>query len=99
MSLTFDSVKKRFLASSPAAQYAMTIGSAGAAALGALAIMYPDRAIFDEKREDIPQRHGYPLIGSLPDLLSNMESFHHFALKGFETVGVTTYVIKPKSLI
>ncbi|KAH8556114.1 cytochrome P450 [Umbelopsis sp. PMI_123] len=90
MSLTFDSVKKRFLASSPAAQYAMTIGSAGAAALGALAIMYPDRAIFDEKREDIPQRHGYPLIGSLPDLLSNMDSFHHFALKGFETVGVTT---------
>jgi hypothetical protein len=93
MSLTFDKVKNRFLASSPTAQYAVTIGSAGAAALAVLAIMYPDRALFDDKRDDIPQRPGFPIVGSLPSLLSNMTQFHHFALQGFENVATTTYVI------
>ncbi|CAO3690445.1 unnamed protein product [Umbelopsis vinacea] len=90
MALTFENVRKRFLASSPTAQYAVAIGGAGAAALSVLALMYPDRALFDEARPDIPQRTGYPLVGSLPDLIRNVDTFHHFALQGFEKVARTT---------
>lgn len=92
MALTFENVRKRFLASSPAAQYAVAIGGAGAAALSVLALMYPDRALFDEARPDIPQRAGYPLVGSLPDLIRNTDTFHHFALQGFENLARTTCV-------
>jgi hypothetical protein len=92
MALTFENVRKRFLASSPAAQYAVAIGGAGAAALSVLALMYPDRALFDEARPDIPQRAGYPLVGSLPDLIRHVDTFHHFALQGFENVARTTCV-------
>jgi hypothetical protein len=92
MSLSVDSIRKRFLNASPAVQYAVAIGGASSAALSVLALMYPDRAIFDEPRPDIPHRAGWPLIGSFPDILKNMDSFHHFALKGFEEIARTTYV-------
>ncbi|KAG2186343.1 hypothetical protein INT43_002781 [Umbelopsis isabellina] len=90
MSLSVDSIRKRFVNSSPAVQYAVAIGGASTAALSVLALMYPDRAIFDEARPDIPQRSGWPLIGSFPDILKNMDTFHHFALKGFEDLARTT---------
>lgn len=93
MSLSVDSIRKRFLNSSPAVQYAVAIGGASTAALSVLALIYPDRAVFDSARPDIPQRAGWPLIGSFPDLVKNMDTFHHFALKGFEDLARTTYVV------
>ncbi|CEI92088.1 hypothetical protein RMCBS344292_06361 [Rhizopus microsporus] len=54
-----------------------------AAVLTALAIKYPDRAVFDEHREGIAYKKGWPLLGGLPAILSNADKLHDFFMKGF----------------
>lgn len=53
------------------------------AVLAALALKYPDRAVFDEYREDVAHKSGWPLIGSLPALIQNADKIHDFFLNGF----------------
>ncbi|KAI9310986.1 cytochrome P450 [Dichotomocladium elegans] len=68
------------------------LSGATAAVLGVLALKYPDRAIFDEHRKGIAlPPGGWPLVGSLPAVLSNKESIHHLFHNGFEkTKSMTT---------
>lgn len=64
------------------------------AVVGALAIKYPDRAIFDEHRPDIANRTGWPLVGILPSLIYNSPKMHEMILRGFtDSNALTTYVI------
>jgi fatty acid omega-hydroxylase len=61
--------------------------------LTALAIKYPDRAVFDEHREGISHNGGWPILGSLPHIISNAENLHEFLLNGFTKLdSLTTYV-------
>ncbi|KAG2235764.1 hypothetical protein INT48_000990 [Thamnidium elegans] len=53
------------------------------AVVGALAVKYPDRAIFDEHRPGIAYRPGYPLVGMLPSLMANSPKMHDMLLRGF----------------
>lgn len=65
-----------------------------AAIIGALAIKYPDRALFDEHRPNIPQKIGWPLVGMLPSIVNNSSKMHEMLLRGFSDSGaLTTYVI------
>jgi hypothetical protein len=54
-----------------------------AAVIGALAIKYNDRAVFDEYRENVAHQRGLPLVGSLPYFIINADKIHDFFLKGF----------------
>lgn len=70
-----------------------TIG-VSAAIIGVCALKYPDRAIFDEKREDIASNGGWPIVGALPAIIYNAERMHEFLLNGFTQLNtLTTYVI------
>ena len=66
---------------------------ASAAVVAGLALKYPDRALFDEQRNDIAHKKGWPLLGALPALLANKEKMHEFMLSGFTVLdSLTTYV-------
>ena len=54
-----------------------------AAVIAALAVKYPDRALFDIEREGIPFKRGWPIIGGLPGFLLNANKMHDFLLTGF----------------
>jgi fatty acid omega-hydroxylase len=69
--------------------YIKTLG-ASAAVVTALAIKYPDRALFDESRPDIAHKKGWPILGVLPSLLYNAERMHEFLLLGFTNLGSLT---------
>lgn len=70
-----------------------TIGIS-AAIIGVCALKYPDRAIFDEKREGIASKGGWPIVGSLPAILYNAENMYDYLLNGFTVMNsLTTYVI------
>lgn len=72
--------------------YVKTLG-ASAAVITALAIKYPDRALFDENRPNIATKGGWPILGALPSLLSNADRMHEFLLAGFTNLqALTTYV-------
>lgn len=72
--------------------FSRTLG-VSATILTALAIKYPDRAVFDEHREGIPHKGGWPILGSLPSIIGNAENLHEFLLSGFTTMNsLTTYV-------
>ncbi|KAG0749659.1 hypothetical protein G6F16_003497 [Rhizopus arrhizus] len=60
------------------------------ALLTALAIKYPDRAIFDEHREGIAYKKGWPLVGQLPVIISNAELMHEFFMNGFNDLDSLT---------
>lgn len=63
-----------------------------AAVITALAIKYPDRALFDEERNEIAHKKGWPILGVLPSLLYNAERMHEFLLLGFTNLdSLTTY--------
>lgn len=64
-----------------------------AAIITALALKYPDRAVFDEHREGISHKGGWPLVGSTPMIIKNAENMHEFLLSGFVSMNtLTTYV-------
>lgn len=72
--------------------FSRTLG-VSAAILTALAVKYPDRALFDEHRENISHKKGWPIVGSLPHIISNAENMHEFLLSGFVSMDtLTTYV-------
>lgn len=72
--------------------YIKTLG-ASAAVITALAIKYPDRALFDENRPNIASKGGWPIVGALPSILSNADRMHEFLLTGFTHLqALTTYV-------
>ncbi|KAI7891571.1 cytochrome P450 [Mucor mucedo] len=66
-----------------------TIG-VSAAIIGVCALKYPDRAIFDEKREDIASNGGWPIVGALPAIIYNAERMHEFLLNGFIKLNTLT---------
>lgn len=74
----------------PAVRTAAFAGSATAAIVGLLALKYNDRAIFDEHREGIATKPGWPLVGQLPSLVANKEKIHEWFLEGFEDLDVLT---------
>ncbi|KAI9352363.1 cytochrome P450 [Pilaira anomala] len=61
-----------------------------AAIVGAFAIKYPDRALFDEHRPNIPQKIGWPLVGMLPAIVNNSSKMHEMLLRGFSDSGALT---------
>lgn len=66
-----------------------------AAIIGALALKYPDRAIFDEHRPGIAFKPGHPLVGTLPSLMLNSSKIHDILLRTFtDTRKLTKYVIQ-----
>ncbi|GAA5809153.1 hypothetical protein MFLAVUS_002558 [Mucor flavus] len=73
------------------------------AVIGALAVKYPDRAVFDEHRPGIPYRSGYPLVGMLPSLMINSSKMHDVLLRGFtdsKALTTTTSALGiPRSII
>lgn len=72
--------------------FTRTLG-VSAAVLTALAVKYPDRALFDEHREGISHKKGWPIVGSLPHIVRNAENMHEFLLSGFVAMDtLTTYV-------
>jgi fatty acid omega-hydroxylase len=63
------------------------IGIAGAAAsavIALLSIKYNDRPLFYEHPKGIPHVDGYPIIGSLGSLLSNIHRLYDYQLELFE---------------
>jgi hypothetical protein len=66
-----------------------TVG-VSAAIVTALALKYPDRALFDDDRVEIPHKKGWPIIGGLPALLSNAQRVHEFMLDGFTSLNTMT---------
>ncbi|KAI8146243.1 cytochrome P450 [Fennellomyces sp. T-0311] len=67
-----------------------TLGLIGGVTLAALSAKYHDRAIFDEHREGIPYRKGYPLVGALPIILANRSNSHDFFTWNFENLDSLT---------
>ncbi|KAG1115932.1 hypothetical protein G6F42_013824 [Rhizopus arrhizus] len=61
-----------------------------AAIITALALKYPDRAVFDEHREGISHKGGWPLVGSTPMIIKNAENMHEFLLSGFVSMNTLT---------
>lgn len=61
-----------------------------AAIVAALSIKYPDRAVFDEERLEIPHKKGWPLVGNLPNLLWNSSTLHDFILAGYTNLNTQT---------
>lgn len=53
------------------------------AIITALAVRYPDRAMFDEYRTGIPFKKGWPLVGRLLHILKDRESVHEHFLECF----------------
>lgn len=71
----------------PIARY---VGGAALVGVAALALIYHDRAVFDEHREDIKTQPGWPLVGNLPILLQWKDRIHEFLLEGFTSLDETT---------
>ncbi|KAI8997284.1 cytochrome P450 [Pilobolus umbonatus] len=71
--------------------------------LTALAIKYPDRAIFDEHRENIPTKGGLPLIGGLYHLMINSDKVHEHlsnAFKSNDSLTVTQSILgQPRTMM
>ena len=90
MSFATDSIKRLFENPATPQQYAAVATGALATALAVLAIMYPDKAVFDNDDRDLPRRKGYPLLGNLPYIVQNIDHIHDFMVQNFETIGRTT---------
>ncbi|KAI9245275.1 cytochrome P450 [Helicostylum pulchrum] len=58
---------------------------------GALALKYPDRALFDEHRENVPHPDGLPILGSLLALSKNKERYFEFLLEIYEQLDTLTF--------
>jgi hypothetical protein len=89
MSFAVDSVKRLFETPLTPQQYAAVASGTLATGLGVLALMYPDRAVFDHDDRKFPQRKGYPIVGHLPYIIANVDRIYDFMLENYETVGRT----------
>lgn len=58
--------------------------SASALLLTGLIIKYHDRAIFDEHNKGSKAKEGYPLIGSITDILKEKEYIHELHLNSLK---------------
>lgn len=58
-------------------------GVVALAALGTLAAIYHDRAVFDARRQDIVTQPGWPLVGNLPIILQWKDMIHEFLVEAF----------------
>ncbi|KAI9357101.1 cytochrome P450 [Pilaira anomala] len=61
-----------------------------AAITGALALKYPDRALFDEHREGIPHPSGVPILGNLLNISRNKERYFEYVLELYEQLDTLT---------
>ncbi|KAG2195561.1 hypothetical protein INT47_001308 [Mucor saturninus] len=69
------------------------IGIAGAAISAAVAILsvkYHDRPLFYEHVKGIPHSKGYPILGNLTGLVSNVHRLHDYQLDTFESLDTLT---------
>lgn len=69
------------------------IGIAGAAASAIITILslkYNDRPLFYEHPKDLPHKKGYPILGNLTGLLSNVSRLHDYQLETFESLDALT---------
>jgi hypothetical protein len=89
MSFTADTIKRLFEQPLTAQQYVAITSGTIATGLAILAILYPDRAAFDNDDRIFARRKGYPILGNLPHLLQNVDHVHDFMLLNFETFGRT----------
>ncbi|KAI9255244.1 cytochrome P450 [Phascolomyces articulosus] len=71
-------------------QMAVVTTGAVAGLMGLLALKYNDRAIFDERRNDIPFITGEPLIGTLGMQLRNKERLYDYQMFILEQMGALT---------
>ncbi|KAI7876733.1 cytochrome P450 [Lichtheimia hyalospora FSU 10163] len=58
-------------------------GKSALAGLVGFGIVYNDRAAFDEKRPDIAQEPGWPILGNIPIILKWVPYFHEFGVEAF----------------
>lgn len=69
------------------------LGKSALAGLVGLGIVYHDRAAFDEKRPDIAQEPGWPILGNIPIILKWVPYFHDFGVEAFTRMDqLTVYV-------
>ncbi|KAF7726669.1 Protein kinase alk2 [Apophysomyces ossiformis] len=54
------------------------LGSITTATIIALAIKYPNRTVFDNRRNGLPRISGWPLVGALAQVLYNGHAIHDF---------------------
>lgn len=69
------------------------IGIAGAAVSAAVAILslkYNDRPLFYEHVKGIPHSKGYPILGNLTGLVSNIYRLHDYQLDTYESLDTLT---------
>jgi hypothetical protein len=57
---------------------------------GLLALKYPDRALFDEHRENIPHTKGDPLIGNLIAVSRNKNRYFEYLVEVYEKLDTMT---------
>jgi hypothetical protein len=62
---------------------ALRVLGLSSAVVAGLALKYNDRALFDEHREGIASKPGWPIVGNLPAIIMNAEKVHQFFLEGF----------------
>jgi hypothetical protein len=90
MSFAGDTIKRLLEKPSTPQQYVAIATGTAATSLAILALMYPDKAVFDNDERDIPRRKGYPLLGNLPHIIQHVDHIHDFMCENFETIGRTT---------
>jgi hypothetical protein len=67
----------------PVIKAATLAAGASATLLVGMALKYHDRAIFETHNPRTPIQKGYPLVGSLPDMLREKENLHDFTDQEF----------------
>lgn len=64
--------------------------SAIATITAALALKYPDRALFDEHRENLAHPKGVPILGNLLNLSRNKDRYFEYVVEIFENLDTMT---------
>ncbi|KAI9320823.1 cytochrome P450 [Dichotomocladium elegans] len=65
-------------------------GKSALAGLVGLGLVYKDRALFDERRPDIPQEPGWPILGNIPTILRWVSYIHEFGVECFTRMDALT---------
>jgi hypothetical protein len=60
------------------------------ATVGVLALKYPNCALFHEEREGVCRKSGWPIVGSLPTILSRKDAIHELFLERFTELKAKT---------
>ncbi|KAH8551263.1 cytochrome P450 [Umbelopsis sp. PMI_123] len=89
MSFTTDTIKRLFEQPLTPQQYVAITSGTMATGLAILAILYPDRAVFDNDDRKIARRKGYPIVGNLPHLVGEIDRTYDALVLDFETYGST----------